>query len=194
MIGTDAPERANWEVIWLNPKTKKLKRVDFGHDLASATETYIKVKSAGRKIATLRCKNFGFPPPEKLQPYVHTFKKPKRIPGHSKPVRSVRVTPLRKLNAEGVYWCPYCMQLRKFKEFAGFRAEGKYQVNENNFGCPVCRISCKDHHVRKWNPLAISIQYHMEEKRVRAPTKSLAEKKAAYKKRKKKRKPYKKEK
>lgn len=43
--------------------------VDFEGNLNDAIEVYQKVKRAGKKFATLRCRNSGFPPPDKYKPH-----------------------------------------------------------------------------------------------------------------------------
>lgn len=186
MIGANAPDRANWEVIWLNPKTKKLKRMDFGHNLSDAMEIYLKVKGK-RKFATLRCKNFGFEPPQELQPRTVVFKKPQLYKGRK--IRSAVVVPMKKKNREGIYWCPYCRELRRFKIITKFQV-GNQVVHQKRFVCPVCRVSTLDHHVRKWNPDAIKIQYEVEMTRIQSPKGTRVEK-PKKKREKKKRKPYK---
>lgn len=156
MRGLNAPERANWEVLWV--KNGKIQRKDCAHDLVEALRIYEMVKNAGRKNVTLRCKNFGFAPPTKLQPHEVVVKKKRYLK-----------VPLKKLNAEGIWWCPYCMKLRRFKRSNNFGIAGVV-VREVRHVCPMCGISHRDHHVRKWNPVAQRLYYELEEApRRRAP-------------------------
>jgi hypothetical protein len=146
--------RATWEVRWV--VEKRVVVVDFGDDLAEALRIYTKALVSGRKAVTLRSKNVGFAPPQRLRPYT---RKPKR-----KTEEGVRVTPLNEYNLRGWWWCPYCMQLRKFVLRSGFHIGGIW-VPEPGYHCPMCGISHRDNSVAKWNPHARRYQ----EEGVRAP-------------------------
>lgn len=174
MLGSNAPDRAKWEVIWV--AKGRVIRKKFGTDLMSAVTLFQKVKAAGRPGATLRCCNMGFPPPAELLP--------RRVRGkrHGKIVEGT-VSPLRQKNAEGIFWDPYCMQLRRFKTVKDHRVEG-VDIRDEVFACPLCGISTKDHNVRKYNPLAIRITYEIEAKGTRAAPKTTQARKAAYRRKK----------
>lgn len=144
--------RARWEVLWI--AHGKIQRKKTGYDLAEAMRIRDLVKAAGRSGVTLRCCNMGFPPPEKLQARTITFDAPKLVRG--KRVMSVRLNPMRKRNAQGVWWCPYCMQLRRFVKRKGFTVDGIH-VPEPGMHCPMCNISHRDWHVQRWNPIAARI-------------------------------------
>lgn len=153
MYATDgAPERAKWEVLWVHEG--RVVRKKTGADLAEALRIYDLARDAGRKAVTLRCCNMGFPPPVKLQPRVVTFDKPRML--HGKRVSSVRIVPLRKLNHRGVWYCPYCMKLRRFVKRTIMEVEG-IRFEQPGMHCPMCGVSHRDWHIRRWNPLADNI-------------------------------------
>lgn len=170
MIGANAPDRANWEVIWV--RDGKIQRKDCGHDLVEALRIRDLAKDAGRKNVTLRCKNFGFAPSANLQPHVVKVKVPLNPPKivyrkgkryrKTHEVKEMLKVPLKKLNAEGIWWCPYCMKLRRFKKTNSFEYDG-IRVQETRHVCPLCGISHRDINVRRWNPVASRLFYELEE-------------------------------
>lgn len=182
MIGYtgSAPERANWEVLWI--KNGKIQRKWCGHDLMEALRIYELVKDAGRSGVTLRCANFGFPPPEKLQPRVVKAKKRldppkivtirgKRYKKHFEVVDAIK-TPMKEKNKEGIWWCPYCMKLRRFVFTQMSPGTGGLpKVHDPAYRCPMCKIPHRNHEVRRWNPIATQLFYELEQKRTRAPKK-----------------------
>lgn len=145
-----------WRVSWIVRKKGKLVVVEkeFGDDLTSALRLYMKAKNAEKPFATLICKNVGWPPPVALRPY-DRWEVVKR--DGKKYKRKVHEVPLDIRNGEGVFWCPYCRELRTFRRYAEFRGS-KHVVLK----CPICGISHRDHHVRKWNPLAARMPDHIE--------------------------------
>lgn len=155
----------HWEIRWVIPDKEQGYRIgvkDCGHDLGEALRIYTKLKAAGRRMVTLKSCNAGFPPPEKYQPGWIKRKKTVEI-GKGKRRRKakrwvdVHVTPMRKLNRKGIFWCPYCRELRKFQSQSGTYAEavpGKLTfLPYEGLYCPICGISHRDYHVRKWNPI-----------------------------------------
>lgn len=152
-----AVRRAKWEVMWL--RRGAVVRKDCGSDLAEALRILELVKGAGRKGATLRSKNIAFPPPAK---YADT----EQVPiGRSKRTRKIvyaertieppqYLTTMRSLNKRGVWWCPYCMKMRRFTRVKGFELDGIW-VDKVQYVCPLCGVS----HglVRRFNPLAAEI-------------------------------------
>lgn len=137
--------KTTWEVIWI--VEGKTVSIDCEANLAEAVRIYTLAVRGNRRGVTLRCKNTGFAPPKKLQPY--TYKKTKQ----SEPVI---VEPLSSYNTRGVWWCPYCLKLRRFVKRAGFYTDDVY-VRKSGYHCAFCGISHRDHHVRKWNPLAMRV-------------------------------------
>lgn len=154
---------ARWAVIWLVKKPGQRPHLiehEFGNDLTEALRIRDLAIKAGKKFVTLRSMNVGFPPPEKYRPHEEVVfsgrykivkRKGKRY--RKKIMVEQYVIPLDNLNATGVWWCPYCMKLRRFKRADGFWHEGEW-VEESGYHCPICRISHRDFHVRKWNPAA----------------------------------------
>lgn len=116
-------------------------RKDFGNDLCEAVRIHALAVQGGRSGVTLRCKNMGFPPPAKYRPDPEEPNDP---------------APLELLNEQGVWWCPYCMKLRKFKKVSGYRLDGIW-VAIPGMVCPMCKTSHRDPHVQRWNPLARQI-------------------------------------
>lgn len=178
MLVTDnTPERAKWQVLWI--KDRRIIDKRFGDDFKGATDLYLKVKQAGRKGATLRCTNMGFAPPEHLRPQEVMAKVPldppkivrrggKRYRKRYELKRMLKV-PMKKLNAEGIWWCPYCRELRRFKKTNSFKIDG-ITVRETRHVCPMCGVCHRDHNVRKHNPVATKLFYQLEEApRRRAP-------------------------
>lgn len=148
-----ATSRAAWEVLWI--KNGKVQRKDCGHDLGEASKIYARVVSAGRKGATLRCKNMAFPPPDhyadrEVVELVH--------PRTGRKVRGKRIiTPRRyetrmlHMNRRGIWWCPYCMQMRHFVKKRGFYVGGVWN-DSPHLACPICGASHMI--VRKYNPMS----------------------------------------
>lgn len=150
---------ARWEVIWWSRKKKMFIVKVFGNDLAGAEALYMVVARANAPLATLRCCNVGWPPPEKYRPYTKTMAKRVRVRGKVKKVPvEVEVTPMTEVNLKGVWWCPYCRKMRKFKELDGMMYTDpgghEYYLDGKIWACPVCQITHTNHHVRKWNPHA----------------------------------------
>jgi hypothetical protein len=147
---------SRWRVAWI-AKGRVISK-DFGTDLMSALELYDKAKAAEKRGATLICINFAHDPPEKYRP--HVVRKVKKDivvrRGKRKVVKEIvtgRVRPMKKLNAEGVWWCPYCIKFRKFQFKTAVKHEG-LRLPEPGFYCPMCGISHKDWNVRQRNPIA----------------------------------------
>jgi hypothetical protein len=158
---------ARWEVIWWNKKKKRFTVMEFGNDLASAEDLYARVLGAEKPFATLRCTNVGFPPPEKYRPFIRKERQErgtKIVKRRGKRVRvkiiktvEVEVTPMAEVNLKGVWWCPYCRKMRKFRRQDGMTysdSSGDYYLDGVVWCCPVCSITHTNHHVRKWNPAA----------------------------------------
>jgi hypothetical protein len=63
--------------------------------------------------------------------------------------KAYRIPESKKFNREpGMLWCPYCVEWRRFKEFA---LKKENYVTGADFRCPVCTISTADYFVRKYN-------------------------------------------
>jgi hypothetical protein len=141
-----------WSVIWVTSRDGdyEIFRHECGNDLDEAIRVYTLVlNSSKRRLATLRSDNVGYPPPDKWHPHVVYKKKGK----FRKPVK---VDPMKKWNRKGWWWCPYCRHLRRFQYQSGFYLFGRY-IAEDGYYCPLCGISHRDMHVRRWNPLGSRI-------------------------------------
>lgn len=159
---------ARWEVIWWNKKTKQFSTIEFDNDLASAEELYARAVAADKPFATLRCTNVGFPPPKKYRPRVVKKLKKERVRGKvKKTVVELEVEPMVEVNMKGIWWCPYCRKMRKFRNQDGFTysyQDTDYWVDAQGMYCPVCEISHTNHHVRKWNPHAARMSYRPQKR------------------------------
>lgn len=165
----DAGSRARWEVLWI--RKGKVQRKDCGNNLIEAIEILERVKAAGRKGATLRCKNMGFPPPAKYLPYEEKQKVPLERPVIVKrggkryrkthEVKLVSVNPMEQKNRVGIWWCPYCMKLRRFVKQKSMKVDN-VTVMDTAMACPMCKVTHRDHNVRKYNPMALQVYYELE--------------------------------
>jgi hypothetical protein len=114
---------ARWAVLWIGKNGWVVK--EFENDFSGSVALYVKVKAAGKRGATLLCRNVGFPPPAEY--------------------------PMDKYNLKGAVWCPYCRELRKFKKTNGFYVDDIYYP-QVNMQCPVCGITTENYYVQKYNP------------------------------------------
>lgn len=147
-----ATKNANWEVIW---KYKgHLVRKDCGTDLPEAIRVYNLAVKADKPSVTLRCKNVGWPPPDKYwrRPTVRKEKVNGRV---KKTV--VYVSHMNELNRRGLWWCCYCMEFRRFERRKGFIISGVF-VPKPVYACPICGVSHQDFHIRNYNPVAARIE------------------------------------
>jgi hypothetical protein len=171
------PPKLNWAVMWFVQHKGEWTLIEHWHDddFISAQEEYDKLKQAQRegerrrRLITLRCANYAFPPPERLRAYEErqwtgrykTVTKQVKVKGKKKPVKKkfkkkifkwVEIDPMRPHNEIGILWCPYCRELRRFQHQAGFEFEGIY-VPQEAWYCPVCGITAHHRQVQKYNPL-----------------------------------------
>lgn len=159
MIVKHGGQHVRWKVVWL-AKGKRIEKV-FGEDWQGALDLYVKAKAAKKVGATLIPMNYSIDPPAELQPHevqkvrksIVTRRGKRRV---KKEVLTVLITPLRKLNAEGIWWCPHCGKLRKFEFKRSIKHEGK-NFPEPGYYCPICTIGHKAWPVRRWNPVAVKL-------------------------------------
>lgn len=177
-------DRTRWSVMWVVKKKGKLYIIEktFENDLSSAMELYDKAKRAGKRMVTLRSMNVGFPPPERLRPRYEQRKvdtgKTKLVKKGGKTRRKrivrtveVEVVPMSELNLKGVWWCPYCRELRRFEHWDGVKTDGSFfkgiRDSKPTFMlhpgmyCPMCGINQNDSHVRRWNPQAALLEFRI---------------------------------
>jgi hypothetical protein len=125
-----AVDNARWDVMWVG-KGKRIIVKEFDEDLVGAIELYMLVKKAKKPMATLRCCNVGFRPPDKYYDKMVAY------------------------NKQGVWWCPYCMELRRFEKcLHAFDDFGDAYAIDPEYRCPMCDITHTDWHVIRYNPVA----------------------------------------
>jgi hypothetical protein len=125
-------------------------------DLAEAVRLHALLSKADKKGVTLRCCNVGHPPPASVLEYEEEYVEEVvvKVKGRKRKVlvrRTKTVDKMNELNHEGIWWCPYCM---KFRRFAATVWEQRQLMQ-----CPMCDITTRDWHVRRWNPFAMELQY-----------------------------------
>jgi hypothetical protein len=86
---------------------------------------------------------------------------PSATPKGKRKYRKVREavtrTPMLAANRKGIYWCPYCREFRKFQLQHEYYYDGQRIPEPDKRGglyCPMCGISHRDMHVRRFNPIA----------------------------------------
>lgn len=151
---------ARWEVRWWNHKKRTMVRKTYDTDFALALERYHDLRSKGYTLVTLRCANVGFSPPARLiadevETWEVVTRKGKRF---KKKVITV-VDHMEELNLEGKYWCPYCIKVLPFRQIDHY--------GETLMVCPLCDISSRDWHVKRWNPGAKTIEFRAQRVRTR---------------------------
>jgi len=137
-----ASERARWQVLWLHEGRKHVVRC--GDDFSRAMKVYTMAVEGGRSNVTLRCQNMGFPPPEKYRPHPE-------LDQRGNPTGAT-VVPMQTLNDHGIWWCPYCVKLRRFKYTKGWYTETGYFMAEPQMTCPLCGVKHTDFWVKHHNP------------------------------------------
>lgn len=155
---------ANWEVMWVvrHKGENHIIVKDFDRDFVGARELYLKVKKTNRKMVTLRCRNVGFPPPDRWRDMEPVYKKRKGKLVVVDEVMSEPATYVGKMtayNRHGVWWCPYCMELRRFEKRAWAEVDGHLFSADPKYYCPMCDVSHSDAHVIRYNPIAQRLAY-----------------------------------
>lgn len=148
MTNAAALDNARWEALWV--AGGKVIRKDCGTDLAEAVRIYTLAVQAGKRAATLRCKNVAFPPPDKY--YRRPVRRKEKVNGRTVIVTDY-VSVMNEVNRKGAFWCPYCMQLRKFVRRKGFEVSGVW-VSEPHYACPICGVTHTNFAVKRFNPVA----------------------------------------
>jgi hypothetical protein len=143
---------AHWEVRWIGTKKKVIVHKVFDEDFGGALALYTKLKKAQRAGVTLRCMNVGFAPPDRITHHeVERWEVVQRRGKRYKRKVVDIVDMMRDYNARGIWWCPYCIQLRLFRD--------RSTPGQLLFECPVCEISNYNWHVKRWNPMAKTVEY-----------------------------------
>ncbi len=151
--GPAQAERTRWEV--LHVEDKRVVRVEYGADFASALAAYTAGVVEGKRAVTLRCMNAQFPPPDSLadREEVVVVRNNKRYKGK----RLIEPRQYRERMAEknltGWWWCGYCAKLRKFKHRKGYYEKGTTRwIPDPHMACPMCNVSHRL--MAKYNPHA----------------------------------------
>jgi hypothetical protein len=149
---------ARWEVLWI--ANSKIVKKDCGKDLYEAKRIYALALKANKPGVTLRCKNVGFPPPDKY--YRKPMVKTEVVNGRKTKVK-VYVSVMNQLNVKGIFWDPYCCEMRKFVKRKGYKVGGIY-MQDPHLACPMCGISHDNFYVKKYNPLAQRLAHRTHSK------------------------------
>ena len=144
-----------WSVFWYSTKKKRYVRKRFREDLAAA------LKFFGEKdypAITLHADNHGYPPPRRITEHEHITWKIVRKGGKKYKRKVVDIVNLMsEYNAKGIWWCPYCIKLRRFDLVETMRG--------HEMVCPVCQISSYESKTRDCNPKAIIVEQHKRQQR-----------------------------
>jgi len=142
---------ARWSVFYR--RNGKQKRRKFGTEFDEALKFYTTVPNA-----TLHCDNVSFYPPERLTHHEHTTWTVATVKGKRYKRRVTKtVNLLREYNHKGIWWCCYCVKLRRFKEITTERGV--------EMCCPVCWVSSYEGATRHANPMATIIEQHRTRRR-----------------------------
>jgi len=109
-----------WKVIWSENKKKFLRKFE-GDSPAEAVSFAKGLKSRGLSVEVISGRKAFKPKWDKVEP-----------PG------------------PGMWWCPYCIKWREFREFAVRDANGV--IGPEYMRCPVCTISIFNYWVALFNP------------------------------------------
>lgn len=158
IASTYTARNARWSVYYR--RKGKWKRRKFVDDFPVALRFFATLPSDSNP--TLHCDNVGFSPPRSLtEAKREEWEIVKRHRGGRvkkfKKKIIVVYNKLEDLNHQGIWWCPYCIKLRRFKEISTDRGL--------EVCCPVCWISNFDFSVRQANPIALNVQLKSEMKR-----------------------------
>ena len=139
---------AKWSVFWRNKKGKFVRK-RFYEDLQGALR--FMRDNPDRPVLTLHSDNLGFPPPRRITHFEeHGWTVVKRKGKRYKKRVVTIVNRMHDYNQKGIWWCPYCIQLRRF-EFA------ETERGPEMF-CPVCGCGNYLFEVRRYNPHAAIIE------------------------------------
>lgn len=144
--------RSRWSVYYY--RKGKWRRKRFKEDFTAALKFYTEnVETTG---LTLHCDNVAFPPPDRIR--FHERESWEIVTRKGKKYKKRKVTVVNLMedyNRKGIWWCGYCIKLRRFKEIQTDRG--------TEMCCPVCWVS--NYMVRDHNPFATVIEYHKTQRR-----------------------------
>jgi hypothetical protein len=141
---------ARWAVVWVSKGRRIVKETD--DDFGEAIRLFTLLVKNGRR-PEIRCVNVGFQPPKRITQYKRYKTIVVEVNGKMKKRRTLSVVNLMQdYNQKGVWWCPYCIKLRRFKmQTVGLR---------DLYVCPVCGITSRDGYVVRFNPYALVVEVH----------------------------------
>lgn len=157
-------DHAQWEVLWVVRRNGEnhIVGTDFERDFVGALALYSKAKKAGKKMCTLRCKNIGHAPPDRYRDLEPIYKKRKGklvVVGERMSEPPQYTVKMEKYNRQGVWWCPYCMELRRYEKRGWSEVDDVMFSADPKYYCPICDISSSDAQVIKYNPIARRLMY-----------------------------------
>lgn len=143
-----------WSVYWYSKKRGKFVRKRFHEDVGGAIKFY--TENLDRTGITLHADNHGYPPPLRITEHERETWEIVRRKGKKFKKKVITVVNLmEEYNRKGIWWCPYCIKLRRFEEVETERGV--------ELCCPVCWVS--HFMVRNYNPLASQIEFHTKPQR-----------------------------
>lgn len=148
-------QQLRWSVFWYSRKKKKYVRKRFGDDFYAALKFY-ELRRETNYNATLHVDNHSFPPPSRITAYERVdWKVVVRNGRRYKKKVVTTVNLMNEYNTKGIWWCGYCIQLRRFVQIDTDKGPEMY--------CPVCIAS---HRINKrYNPKAITLEMHKAQRR-----------------------------
>lgn len=147
----------NWSVFWYSKNKKKWLRKRFREDVAAAIKFF--GENQHRPGITLHPDNHGYPPPRRFTEHERVKWKVVRIKGKKYKKKVVTIVNLMdEYNAKGIWWCSYCIKLRRFETI-------QTEYGPEMF-CPVCGVSHRL--VRQHNPKALEVEMHKAQRRTQS--------------------------
>lgn len=144
----------NWSVFWYSAKRGKYVRKRFGEDIGAAIKFF--GENQQRKGITLHPDNHGYPPPKRITEHERTTWSVVTRKGKKYKKKVVTVVNLmNEYNRKGIWWCSYCVKLRRFELIQTEHGPEMY--------CPVCKVSHRL--VKQHNPQASAIEMHKAQRR-----------------------------
>lgn len=146
---------ARWSVMWFSKG--KWKRRRFGEEFTGAMKFLL--DHTDLKGIHLHSDNISFPPPKSVTEHEETRFKVVTLRGkkYKKRVTTI-VNRMGDLNRKGVWWCPYCIKFRHFKQI-------ETAERGTEMCCPACWVSSYEPATAKYNPLHMKIEYGQQYRR-----------------------------
>jgi hypothetical protein len=143
----------SWSVFWYSKKKDKWVRKRFKDDFNAALKFYSTHSYPG---ITLHVDNHSFSPPVRITEHSEVQWEIIRRNGKRYKKKVIRLVNLMDdYNRKGIWWCGYCIQLRRFILIESDKGPEMY--------CPVCTASHRIN--RQYNPQAQLIEMHKQQRR-----------------------------